>query len=323
MIPSSLILDELSAITLICNAGCQYFFIPLPPQSQKKMKGENNITERFISIEKIIMAKNKLLLRVIPKFVIKGFKKLIHLDEINAIIYKYKDIRGAEFATKIIESEFKAQIIVENPQNIPASGRPLFISNHPLGGADGLALISEIGKVRSDVLFPVNDVLCSLPQFSEIFIPINKYGKNTDNHAKLNDAFSSQSAVVFFPAGMVSRKFKHDVIADLDWKHTFIKKSIEYQRDIIPVYTDARNTNFFYRFAKTRKRLGLKFNLELILLPREMFLQRGKTIRLIFGKPIAYQTFDKSKSTKEWAKQVRDYVYRLKDDPNAEFGAGE
>ncbi|MDR0790682.1 MAG: glycerol acyltransferase [Bacteroidales bacterium] len=285
------------------------------------MDEQSNITERFISIERVLVSKNRMLLKVIPKFVMRGFKRLIHLNEINGIIYRYKDIEGVKFATKVIEEEFKANVIVENPHHIPVSGRPLLISNHPLGGADGLALTSEVGKVRSDVLFPVNDVLCALPQLKNIFVPINKYGNNTDNHGKLNAAFLSDSALIYFPAGMVSRKFKHGVIADLEWKNTFIKKSIEYQRDVVPIYTDARNTNFFYRFAKARKRLGIKFNFELVLLPREMFLQKGKTIRLIIGKPIPYQTFDNSKSAMAWAKQVREYVYSLKNNPNAEFRA--
>ncbi|MDR1725775.1 MAG: glycerol acyltransferase [Bacteroidales bacterium] len=271
----------------------------------------NNITERFISLERIIASKNKMLLKIIPKPLMRGFKNLIHLDEINSIIYKYRNIQGVSFATKVIEDEFKANVIVVNSQNIPATGRPMIICNHPLGGADGLALISEIGKVREDVLFPVNDILCALPEFKNVFVPINKYGKNTENHGKLNAAFESNSVLIYFPAGMVSRKFKHNEIKDLEWKSTFIKKSIEYKRDIIPVYCDAKNTNFFYRFTKIRKVIGMKFNLEMILLPREMFKQRGKNIRLIFGKSIPYTTFDNSKSAKQWAKEIRNIVYNL------------
>jgi putative hemolysin len=283
------------------------------------MTENNNITERFISLEKVIMAKNRLLLRLIPRPLMRGFKNLIHLDEINHIIYKYRDVQGVEFATKVIEDEFKAKVIVENLSNIPVTGRYMLISNHPLGGADGLALISEVGKLRKDVLFPVNDILCALPHFKNVFVSINKYGKNTENHGKLNTAFESNSLLIYFPAGMVSRKFRHNLIKDLEWKATFIKKSIEYQRDIVPVYCDARNTNFFYRFAKIRKSLGMKFNLEMILLPREMFKQRGKTIRLIFGKPVPYQTFDSSKTAKQWAEAIRNNVYILKDNPQAEF----
>ncbi|MDR1847914.1 MAG: 1-acyl-sn-glycerol-3-phosphate acyltransferase [Bacteroidales bacterium] len=283
------------------------------------MNENNNITERFISIERVIASKNRYLLKIIPRPLMKAFKKLIHLNEINAIIYKYRNISGTDFATKLVEEEFKVRVIVENIENMPLEGRHLIISNHPLGGMDGLVLTSEVGKIRSDLYFPVNDILCTLPQFKGVFIPINKYGRNTNNHQILNDAFSSDSNMIFFPAGMVSRRFKHGIIKDLEWKHTFIKKSIEYKRDIIPVYTDACNTNFFYRFAKLRKSLGIRFNIELILLPREMFLQRNKTIRLIFGKPIPYTTFDNSLSTKQWAEKVRNYVYSLKEDSQSEF----
>jgi putative hemolysin len=283
------------------------------------VKEKQVITERFISLERVLAAKNRNALRLIPRFVMKWFKRLIHLDEINAIIYKYRDVSGTAFATKVIEDEFKATIIVDNKERIPASGRCLLVANHPLGGADGLALISEVGKRRKDVLFPVNDVLCALPQFREVFVPVNLYGKNSDNHGKLNDAFASDAALIYFPAGMCSRKSANKVICDLEWKPTFIKKSIEYRRDLIPIYVDARNTNFFYRFAKIRKAF-MKFNLELILLPREMFLQRGKTIHIVVGKAIPYQTFDHTQSPKQWAAAVKEYVYRLKDDSDAEFG---
>ncbi|MDD4529889.1 MAG: 1-acyl-sn-glycerol-3-phosphate acyltransferase [Bacteroidales bacterium] len=275
------------------------------------------ITERFISLERILASKNKHLLKLIPKPIFRWFKKLIHLDRINQVIYKYRDFRGASFARCVLE-DIGVEVEVVNPEYIPVEGRPLIISNHPLGGIDGMALMSEVGKFRSDIVFPVNDILCQLPGMKDVFIPVNKYGRNNDNIEALDKAFASESCMMFFPAGMVSRK-QNNIICDLDWKKTFIKKAIQYNRDIIPVYTEAKNSNFFYRFANIRKKLGFKFNIELIFLPDEMFKQKGKKIRLIFGKPIPIETFDKTFSQIEWADLLKSYVYSLANNSKAEF----
>jgi len=275
------------------------------------------ITERYISLERILVSKNKHLLKIIPRPLLKWFKKIIHIDRVNEIIYKYREFKGTSFATCVLE-DIGVDIEVINSENIPKQGRALVISNHPLGGIDGMALMSEIGRFREDILFPVNDILCQLPGLKSVFIPINKYGRNIENHEALDKAFASENCMMFFPAGMVSRKH-NNIICDLEWKKTFIKKAIENKRDIVPVYTEAKNSNFFYRFANIRKKLGFKFNFELIFLPDEMFKQEGKKIKLIFGKPIPYETFDKSHTHKEWAEILKKYVYALGQDPNKEF----
>lgn len=275
------------------------------------------ITERFISLEKIIASKNKRLLKIIPKRVMSWFKKLICLDRINAIIYKYRDVSGVNFATKVLE-ELHINLEIINEENIPYQGRPLIVANHPIGSIDGMALISILGRKRNDVMFPVNDILCQLPGLKNVFVPINKYGKNSSNHNTLNNAFASDSCMMFFPAGTESKKI-NGVIQDFRWKKSFIKKAQEFNRDITPVYIEGINSKGFYRLSAIRRFFGIKFDLEMILLPREMFLQEGKTIRLTFGKPIPIKKIDNRYSTQQWADKLRDFVYRLKDNNKSEF----
>lgn len=276
-----------------------------------------HITEQFISLEKILASKSKRLLHLIPKFVMRWFKKLIHLEEINAAIYKYRDCVGVDFANSILsELEIKQNII--NPANVPLEGRPLIVANHPIGSIDGMSLISIIGKNKNGVLFPVNDILCSLPGLKTVFIPINKYGRNTENHMALNKAFEGSCAICFFPAGTESKIIK-GVLQDFEWKKSFVRKAQQFKRDIIPVYIEGQNSKGFYRLSKVRRFFGIKFDLEAILLPREMFRQKGKTITLTFGRPIAYQSLDDRYSAKQWADKIRSYVYTLKKDKDAEF----
>jgi putative hemolysin len=126
----------------------------------------------------------------------------------------------------------------------------------------------------------------------------------------IEETYAGDYAVLVFPAGLVSRK--QDIgIKDLEWKKSFISKSKKYKKDIVPVYIEGRNSNFFYNFAKLRKRIGIKSNFEMLFLPDEMFSQRGKKVIIHIGKPIPYSCFDKSKSENEWAEEVKQIVYRM------------
>lgn len=276
------------------------------------------ITQNFIDLDKVIAAKSPSLQKKMPRFLMRWLNKLLHVDEINYYLYTYRDKFGPDFTEAILTEALSVKIEVVNPQNIPQGVNPLLVGNHPLGGVDGMALINEIGKVRRDILFPVNDFLLYLPGLRSNFIPINKVGRNSSNLNALEEAFATNNALLYFPAGLCSRKQKGE-IKDLEWKKTFIKKAVQYHRDITPVYVDAKNTNRFYRIANWRKKLGIKFNIEMALLPDEMFRQRGKTIRLVFGKPISYTMFDNSYTDKQWAAMVREHVYRLDKNPDLEF----
>ncbi len=276
------------------------------------------IGERFIDLDKVIKSKSERLHRWLPKFVVRWFGRLLHLDEINALIYKYRDKFGPEFAQCILQ-ELNITVEIVNPENMPSgTPNPMIVGNHPLGGVDGMALIAEVGRTRPDILFPVNDILLYLPGLRKSFVPINKFGKNTDNVKVLEEAFAGQNTLLYFPAGLCSRK-RNGVIKDLEWKRTFVKKSVRYHRDVTPVFVDAHNSKRFYRWANIRKALHIGFNFEQLLLPSEMFRLRNGKIRLVFGPTISSGTFDKSRKPEEWAARVRDYVYTLNDNPNNKF----
>ena len=197
-------------------------------------------------------------------------------------------------------------------ENIPDSGRFIFASNHPLGGLDGLVFMNEVGKKFPDLKFIVNDLLLNVKNFGPVFIPVNKHGRQSIEYARIIEAaYKSDSQILYFPAGLCSRKIKGQ-ITDLTWHKSFIVKSVQYKRDIIPVYFEGRNTNFFYNLANLRKFLGIKSNPEMVFLVGEMFKQQKKLIKLTFGKPLPYTMFDDSKSPSDWALYVRNIVYSMK-----------
>jgi putative hemolysin len=275
------------------------------------------ITEKFLDVERVFNAKNPRLAKNLPGFIFRILKRIVHQDELNQFIWKNRALWGLDYAAAILR-DFGIRTEVTNNRYYPSEGRFLIASNHPLGGMDGIGLIHEAGKVRKDIVFPVNDLLMVLPNLYELFIPVNKHGSNADNIRLFNDTFASDTTILYFPAGLVSRKIQGKV-RDLEWKKTFIAKARAYKRDIIPVYISGRNSNFFYNLANMRKRLGVKANIEMLFLVDEFYKYRGKSITITFGKPIPYGIFDSRRTDKQWADLLREHVYQLAADPEKEF----
>ncbi len=264
---------------------------------------------REIDVESLIASKNRNLARLIPRFVINYLKRTIHQDEINAAITQNQDKIGLSFIDKILEI-FGVNVETAGIENLDINGRYLIASNHPLGGLDGMALMKVAGAVNPNIVFPVNDLLMNLPNLAPLFIPVNKHGSNSQNVKIMDETFASDKWMLYFPAGLCSRK-QHGKIYDLEWKKSFISKASKHKRDIIPTYIDGKNSDFFYNLANIRKMLGIKANIEMLYLPDEMFNQNSKTIRITFGKPIPWQTFDKRHTDAEWAGIMKEHVYAI------------
>jgi putative hemolysin len=269
-------------------------------------KNEN----QTIDVKAVISSKNPGLAKSIPGFIINYLKRIVHQDELNVFLMKYGHLKDAELiAAGLMHFEIKYKVLGED--KIPASGRYIFVSNHPLGGLDGLVFIHELSKHFNDVKFPVNDILTNIKNLSGIFLPVNKHGAQARDVArKIEEAYASDCQILYFPAGLCSRK-KKGVIKDLPWQKSFITKSIQHKRDIVPAFFSGRNSDFFYNLANIRKFVGLKANIEMLYLSDEMFRQKDKEINLVFGDSIPWETFDKRRTAPEWAEWVKTKTYSL------------
>lgn len=264
-----------------------------------------------IDVEKVLYAKNPSLAKAIPTFLINYLKRIVHQDDLNIFLEKYGHLRDAALIEAFL-NHFEINYKVSLSENLPLSGRYIFVSNHPLGGLDGLVFINELSKKYNDIKFPVNDILTSIGNLSGIFLPVNKHGgQDRDAARRIEEAYASDSQILYFPAGLCSRK-KKGIISDLAWHKSFIAKAVQHKRDIVPAYFSGRNSDFFYNLANLRKLIGIKGNIEMLYLPDEMFRQKDKEISLVFGKAISYLTFDKSRSAPEWAEWVKNESYKLK-----------
>lgn len=263
-----------------------------------------------VDVEQILNSKNPSLKKMVPGFLLRYLKKIVHQDELNVFLRKAGHLRDAEFIAAGLK-EFDIRYRVTGSENLPEKGRYIFVSNHPLGGLDGLVFIHELSKYYPEIKFPVNDILMNIRNLSGIFLPVNKHGAQDREAAiAIENAYASESQILYYPAGLCSRK-KKGVICDLRWHKSFITKAVQYRRDVVPAYFSGRNSNFFYNLSNIRTSLGIKANIEMLYLVDELFRQKGKTIDLVFGKPVPWQTFDRTKTASEWAEWVKEKSYQL------------
>ena len=250
------------------------------------------VTEKTIDIDSILKGKMGAKAKFVPRFLVNWLIRIAHQDEVNAFLWDSRDKVGVEWleaCVKYLDMTF----------------------NHPLGGEDGVALGAIIGRhYNGRFRYLVNDLLMNLPGLAPLCIPINKTGHQGRNFpAMVKAGFESNNHMLMFPAGLCSRRH-NGIIRDIPWSKTFVSKSVEYQRDIVPIHFSGQNSNFFYRLANFSDKC-LPFNLAMLFLVDEMYKNVHKTFHVTIGKPIPWQTFDKKKTPMEWAQFVKDKVYSL------------
>lgn len=264
-----------------------------------------------IDVDKVLQSKAPALAAKLPRFLVGFLKKVIHQEGINEFLRDAGNRKGVNFASYMIKY-WKVTFNIKGLDKLPKDKKYIFVSNHPLGGLDGVALTSIVGEhFDHQVRFVVNDILMAIKNFEPVFVPVNKHGAQSKGSIDiLNEVYNSDLQVLYFPSGLVSR-WQKGHIEDLEWKKSFIAKAIKHERDIVPIHFGGKNSNFFYAFAYFRKLIGIKVNLEMLLLPRELFKQKGKNLTIRFGEPISWQTFDKSQPLHVWAEKVKKATYAL------------
>lgn len=276
------------------------------------MEGENQ-KQGFtpINIREVVGGKNPKAAGRIPGFIYRYLTRILHLEEVNAFMSEHYTCSGIEFLTDAV-SFLNISFQYHNEENLPRDGRYMYVSNHPLGGLDGMLILKYLNQNIGYTRNLSNDFLMNLKPLAEFFVPVNKVGQQSKDRAlKVNELYESEDNIMIFPAGLCSRK-RNGRIMDLEWQKHFIQKSVQYGIDVVPIYFEGRNSNFFYNLANIRKFLKIQVNIEMMYLADEMFKHRNKTFHIYFGKPIPCSTFDKSKTQKEWAAEVKKIVYNLK-----------
>ena len=271
----------------------------------------NQKEPKKLDIDAVLKSKAKNHYNKIPKVAINYLKRKVHQDELNHIIKTYRNEDGTDFMKACVQY-FNLKLNVKGEENIPDTGNFVFVSNHPLGGLDGICLAAILGdKYDKKIKYLVNDILLNIENLESIFVPVNKHGWQAKDSVKaLNDAYESDNQIITFPAGLCSRK-QNGQIKDLQWAKSFVTKARTYKRDIIPVHFEGKNSNFFYNLSNLRKKLGVKMNIEMLYLADEMMKKKNAEFTITFGKPIPWESLNSSKKPIQWAQDIKDSVYRL------------
>jgi putative hemolysin len=274
----------------------------------------NQISEKTIDIDKILADKMGAKAKYVPRPVVSWLKRILHQDEVNRYLWESRHLTGTDWLEECVRY-LDMTLDIHGLENLPDKndGRLYtFVSNHPLGGADGVALGSIIGRhYDSRFRYLVNDILMNLPGLAPLCIPINKTGGQARSFpAMVKAGFESDNHILMYPAGLCSRR-RNGEIRDLPWSKTFIVKSVQYQRDVVPIHFGGQNSDFFYKLANFSDKYVKKVNIAMIYLVDEMYKNVHKSFRITIGKPIPWQTFDKSRTPTEWAQYVQDVVYKL------------
>lgn len=274
----------------------------------------NQISEKTIDIDKILYDKMGSKAKYVPRPLVSWLKRILHQDEVNRYLWESRHLTGTEWLEECVRYlDMTLEVVGE--ENLPDKNDGklyTFVSNHPLGGADGVALGSIIGRhYDSRFRYLVNDILMNLPGLAPLCIPINKTGGQARNFpAMVKAGFESDNHILMYPAGLCSRR-RDGEIRDLPWSKTFIVKSVQYQRDVVPIHFGGQNSDFFYKLANFSDKYVKKVNIAMIYLVDEMYKNVHKTFRVTIGKHIPWQTFDKSRTPAEWAQYVQDRVYEM------------
>lgn len=265
-----------------------------------------------VDLYAVIASKSERIAKCTPKFILSWLKSIVHQDELNDILRFSEGAIDVEFADKTLQwLNAKSNVKFTNRESLHLDKRYIFVSNHPLGGLDGLIMISVLGKTFGNIKFVVNDILMNIIPMRNLFVPVNKHGRMGKEYGKMiTDAYASDAQILYFPAGLCSRLIKGK-ITDLQWQKNFLKQAKKYNRDIVPVHFGGRNSNFFYRLAKIRKALGIKFNIEMIFLPDEMFKQKNSIFEVTIGEPVPIGSIDSSKTLDQWCMEIREKCYQL------------
>ena len=265
---------------------------------------------RIIDVEKQFKTHLPDIYHKLPRSFLRLIRHIVYEKHLNNLIHKSRDLDGIELVNWALE-QFQVTVKLKGLKNISNYGRSIFVANHPLGGLDSLALLSALGPYYSSLKILSNEILDVVPGFHSLRVSVVTFGKFTRANAlTLKNVLASKHPLCVFPAGLVAKRNPF-IIQDLPWNKFFVTSAVKYQRQVVPIYIDARNSDLFYNIASIRRLLHMKSNLEMFLLPHEMFNKAGSTIKVVFGSPICFTTFDSSRTHLEWAQQVRKLVYLI------------
>ncbi|WP_144392010.1 GNAT family N-acyltransferase [Pleionea sediminis] len=245
---------------------------------------------------------------VVFKAVTGVLRYLLHEKEFREFEASYPHLDGLDFVESVLDYfNFSYSISHRDRERIPAQGRVVIVSNHPIGSLDGLALIRLVSEIRGDVKIVANEMLMTLKPLHSVMLPVNNMNGKTpkQNFQAINEHLENEGAVIIFPAGEVSR-MSFSGVKDGPWRSGFLAMASMAKAPVVPLFVDARNSIAFYLASMVYKPLAT------VLLVKEMMKQARKTVTVRVGNPIPFSNYDKLPTDKkETSKLFRKHLYRI------------
>lgn len=239
-------------------------------------------------------------------------KKLTKMDTLNDIYNGGKGQDCIPFLNYLIEAmNVDYEIHEEDLKRIPKTGPFILISNHPLGGLDGIILMHLVSKIRPDFKIMGNFLLHKIKPLEPMVIAVNPFETRKDAYNSLNGMRDSLrllqegGGLGIFPAGEVSYRDDEGRILDREWQDAAIKLIKKAKVPVVPMFFRAKNSQMFYRLAK------LHPDLQTALLPSEMVKKRTRPIQIRIGKPILLKQQHEHESLEEYKDFLRRKTYML------------
>lgn len=241
-----------------------------------------------------------------------GIMKILRISKLNKIYNNNKHLEGLEFLTTLLNDfKIKFEIPEEDLKRIPKTGPFITVSNHPLGGIDGILLLRLLIESRPDFKIIANFLLHRIEPMKPYIMPVNPFEERKDIKSSLTGLktalrhLSEGNPLGVFPAGEVST-FKDDkLFVDKPWEEGAVKLIQKAKVPVIPIYFHARNSRLFYLLSK------LNPTLRTAKLPSELLSQKGRVIKVRIGKPISVKDQEAYTNTIDFCDFIRKKTYML------------
>ncbi|MBK5208307.1 MAG: lysophospholipid acyltransferase family protein [Flavobacteriaceae bacterium] len=238
--------------------------------------------------------------------------KVLRISSINKIYNKHKHLKDLEFFTALLEDlQIKFEIPEEDLKRIPKTGAFITVSNHPLGGIDGVLLLKLLIEKRPDYKIIANFLLQRIEPMKPFIMPVNPFEDRKDSKSSLKGLKNALSHLKegnplgIFPAGEVSTYKDDRVIVDKPWEEGAIKLIQKAQVPVIPIYFHAKNSRLFYFLSK------LNSKLRTAKLPSEVLSQKGRVIKVRIGNPIPVKDLEEYTNPQDFCDFIRKKTYML------------
>jgi putative hemolysin len=238
--------------------------------------------------------------------------KVLKISTLNKIYDRNKHLKELEFLDAILnEFEIKFEIPEEDLKRLPKEGAYITISNHPLGGIDGILLLKLMLEREPNFKIIANFLLHRIDPMKPYIMPVNPFETHKDAKSSVVGIketlrhLSDGKPLGMFPAGEVSTYKDGKLMVDKPWEEGALKVIRKAQVPVVPIYFHAKNSRLFYFLSK------ISDTFRTAKLPSELLTQKDRIIKVRVGKPISVTEQNEHKTIEEYSEFLRRKTYML------------